>query len=207
MSKKILVLGGGDYLNLFAEHGDVTINIDELQECDLVVFTGGSDVSPAMYGEQRGMYTMFDPRRDVKEAHIFHTAAELGIPMAGICRGSQFLTVMNGGRLFQHVENHGLSGMHGIKTKDGEYYEVTSTHHQMMNPWPIGEDNFAWSDEVRSDVYMDGLNEDCQPPIVEPEVVWYPKTRSLAAQFHPEYMPRDSKGYHYYQQLVREYLL
>ena len=206
----IVVLGGGAYARLFAEHGNVRDYEDSLKGVNLVVFTGGADVWPGLYGEKTGRLTRCSLERDMLESSIFDEAVGRGIPMAGICRGAQFLTVKNGGKLFQHVYNHGIFGEHGIETNEGKVYEVTSTHHQMMNPWNMDAGDFevlAWSEIILSDKYFNGNDEEVQPPIVEPEVVWYPKTRSLAMQFHPEYMPKDSAGRNYCQQLVRDYLL
>ena len=95
----------------------------------LVVFTGGHDVTPAFYGEQANPQTGNLQARDVQEAAIFDKAVKLKKNIAGICRGSQFICAMSGGKLVQHVTNHG--GNHNVRTDDGRLIEVTSTrHHQ-----------------------------------------------------------------------------
>jgi gamma-glutamyl-gamma-aminobutyrate hydrolase PuuD len=71
---------------------------------------------------------------------------------------------------------------------------VTSTHHQMMIP------------EGRYDMLAWAFNRAFKEEL-EPEVVYYPDTRCLAVQYHPEYMPRNTAGWQYFQTLIKEYIL
>ena len=41
----------------------------------------------------------------------------------------------------------------------------------------------------------------------EPEAVYFPATKCLAVQFHPEYMNEDTGGYIYFQDLLKEFIL
>jgi len=66
-----------------------------------VVFTGGADVSPFMYGEKKLSVTCNDEHRDEQEKLFFERYTK--VPKVGICRGGQFLNVMNGGKMWQHV--------------------------------------------------------------------------------------------------------
>lgn len=52
----------------------------------------------------------------------------------------------------------------------------------------------------------DGSNlfTDCRV-VTEPEVVYYPDTKSLAVQCHPELMDSSSSGWQYFQSLLEEY--
>src|SRR5512138_3194140 len=102
---KIYVVGGAyGYGKLFQEHGwEVVIDLDE---ADIACFTGGEDVSPNYYGEQKHIRTYSNPLRDSVEKSIFNVFMEKEIPMLGICRGGQFLNCMSGGKMYQHVSNH-----------------------------------------------------------------------------------------------------
>jgi gamma-glutamyl-gamma-aminobutyrate hydrolase PuuD len=106
--------------------------VDEPDKADLVVFTGGADVNPNLYGvkEVHGM-TKFDKLRDDRDMVLYADCYLAGIPMLGICRGAQFLHVMNGGKLFQHTDSH--VGDHSmLDPKTGVVIaKVSSTHHQM----------------------------------------------------------------------------
>lgn len=106
-----------------------------LAHADLVQFTGGSDVTPSLYGQIPHMTTSFDKYRDAREIVVFNLALKYGIPMVGICRGGQFLNVMCGGDMFQDVDNHAITGTHDvIDCINGDVFQATSTHHQMMDP-------------------------------------------------------------------------
>lgn len=185
---KVFIVGGGyDYAEMFKKEGWEVIN--EMMLADLVQFTGGSDVSPFLYEENKHPQTGNDPKRDQKEEEIFNAAKEMGIPMAGICRGGQFLNVMNGGKMFQHVNNH-ASGPH-VASALGYVGKVlvTSTHHQMMIP-AIYEDNIVLMtarESTRrekmgkfSPMSENGEHEDV-------EAIYYPDNNCLCYQPHPEF--------------------
>jgi len=101
--KKVLIVGGDSIIaNMFSKRGwDVTTNTLD-PSIDLVQFTGGEDVTPSLYGEQAHAATSCNPARDDREAKIF-LSFKNKVPMAGICRGAQFLNVMNKGSMWQHV--------------------------------------------------------------------------------------------------------
>ena len=187
--------------------------MDNLSKADVALFTGGEDVTPSLYNQARGKFTQCNFIRDRREAELFGTCQDLGVMCLGICRGSQFLTVMSGGSLVQDVTGH--IGPHEVFTKGGRMYMMSSTHHQMMDPWTPHLNKvrpkfnvIAWS-EGRSKWYLDGENGDnkaFEERGIEPEIVWYPETQCLCIQPHPEIMDPNSKGVKYVQGLVREYL-
>jgi len=156
---------------------------------DLIVFTGGEDVSPSLYGEEIGKYTGCNMKRDETERNIFQ-GLRRHTPKLGICRGAQFLTVMNKGKLVQHVENHGQT--HDITIVGMGQYKMTSTHHQMMYPFNLKPSDYsllAWSTHYRSPVYLDGNNKQIEKSrdFLEPEIVYYHNSNSLCIQGHPEF--------------------
>lgn len=160
----------------------------------LILFTGGEDVNPKLYEEPTGKYTNYNERRDLIEQDIFHNLT-YSVPKLGICRGSQFLTVMCGGKLIQHVEGHAIGNVHPINViyneDEEEVVNITSTHHQMLFPFNLNDDSYeikAYSSYFRSSTYLNGKNEETKLPknFVEPEIVFYPKYNSLAIQGHPE---------------------
>ncbi|BCB87681.1 hypothetical protein Psuf_049940 [Phytohabitans suffuscus] len=76
---------------------------DVLDGLDGVVFTGGSDVDPALYGEPPHPTTKFRPLRDTAEMLLLRAAVAADVPLLGICRGMQLMAVAYGGRLHQHL--------------------------------------------------------------------------------------------------------
>lgn len=158
---------------------------------DLIIFTGGEDVSPSMYGELTGKFTHNNASRDAIEKNMFNYNSFLKIPKLGICRGAQFLTVSSGGRLIQHVTGHG-NITHRIQLEKGGILEIPSDHHQMMFPYNMHKSKYeiiGYSERHLSDTYLDGTNENIKLPnsFFEPEIVFYKYTNSLCIQSHPEW--------------------
>ena len=81
--------------------------LDVMARVDGLLLTGGPDVDPARYGEERGPFTQ-RPRvsRDEAELVALAAAQDLGIPILAICRGVQLLNVARGGTLHQHLPEH-----------------------------------------------------------------------------------------------------
>lgn len=183
-------------------------NIDRISSKSLILFEGGEDISPELYEEKsRVLNQQYNRHRDFFEREMFLRAIKVKAPMLGICRGSQFLTAMNGGKVIQHVNGH--IQYHMIETFDDALLSVTSTHHQMMNPFNLAHENYrliAWSTPKQSDVYLNGDNEQVAMP-VEPEIVWYPKTKCLCIQGHPEYLFKEDEFVIYSRKLIKQYLL
>lgn len=162
-----------------------------LKDADLVIFSGGTDISVKMYDEF-GMHActqMPDLERDRVETAIYHAAVAKKKTLIGICRGAQLLNVLNGGRLWQHVDKH-QNCKHDIIYVDerGDKYvlKVTSDHHQMMRPNLVQGRILGWAkcSTMRSTFSSDDPREKDQ---IDPEIVWYPGTKSLCYQPHPEW--------------------
>ena len=180
-----------DYLDLFNEQeGYEVVDGDDY---DLLCFTGGTDINPRLYGEWPDPHTQYPDRaRDLYEQDMFMDAYRRKIPMVGICRGAQFLHAMNGYKLHQHVDGH--HGNHMIYTEK-ETIMATSDHHQMMySPKPTDPaEVLAWS-------YITERSN------ADPEVVWYPPTRSLSHQPHPEWMDFYAPYRRYFFETIETYL-
>lgn len=80
-----------------------------------VVFTGGADLNPRMYGESPQGATGWSDLRDAQDMAIFQRCLELNIPIIGICRGFQFIAAMQGQKLIQDCGNN--SGVRPIFEK------------------------------------------------------------------------------------------
>jgi putative glutamine amidotransferase len=71
---------------------------------DGVLLTGGEDVDPALYAEDRHPATRnAEPGRDDLELAIARRALKDDLPMLAICRGIQVLNVAAGGSLLQDI--------------------------------------------------------------------------------------------------------
>lgn len=162
-----------------------------IDEADIVVFTGGTDVDPCLYGHEAHMSTDEpDVKRDGKEMEIFLKCREEGIPMLGVCRGAQFLHVMHGGALYQDVGGHNRK--HSIITTGGLIIpEVSSVHHQMIIPDPkLGIQILATSNVADYRTKWGGkkgIFEKTYDKKSDVEAFFYRSTCSLGIQGHPEY--------------------
>lgn len=205
--RKVFIVGGNnDYANWLIPIGfSITKNINE---CDLIFFTGGEDVSPQIYGEQNGQYTHFNERRDDKELQIFEDHPNKN--KLGVCRGGQFLTVANGYKLVQHSSH---PSWHNISTYDGQTLLASSTHHQqfLLNPnrnYRAREfDLIGWAENL-SGIHLNGKNKDYYFDIdyKEPEIVLFyndgNNSKSLAIQMHVEFFDLDHPTVKYMQNLI-----
>ena len=122
---------------------------DVLDLLDAMVFVGGDDVAPELYGADRHPRTgARHERRVAVELSLMRRALERDLPVLAICRGFQVLNVARGGTLVQHLDDHldgrphreddSTYGVHQITTDEGsrlraivgERATVHSHHHQ-----------------------------------------------------------------------------
>jgi putative glutamine amidotransferase len=82
-----------------------TDGIEEtLDRLDGLLFSGGSDLGPELYGQEAHPETNdIVPERDRAELALLRTALERDLPVLAVCRGSQVLNVALGGDLVQHL--------------------------------------------------------------------------------------------------------
>ena len=122
---------------------------ETLESLDGLIFSGGSDLDPELYGQEAHAETSDVTRkRDTAELALLEAALERDMPVLAICRGSQVLNVARGGDLVQHLpdvvgdEKHkhtpGTFADHDVSVEDGsrlasvlgERAPVKSHHHQ-----------------------------------------------------------------------------
>lgn len=182
-----------------------------LDEAEIIVFNGGEDIGTSIYGENpisRGI--PFDKSaRDQQEIEIFNAYVHPRVLKVGICRGAQLLNCLNGGTLWQDVDNHGRDHDMVILAT-GIILRATSTHHQMMRPNYDKAQLIAVSNESNRKY----AQLDTYPTVSYPddnndtEIVYYPDTNTLCIQGHPEYVPGNPFAnycvdliHHYYSEV------
>lgn len=203
MTRIYIAAGSGQYAALFRSQFGMDVVADHT-EADIICFTGGADVSAELYGDRQHKYTYNDSVRDRREAALFHYCVVESIPMVGICRGGQFLNVMSGGRMYQHVENH--THDHWLTDKrTGEQVFVSSTHHQMMLP---GDKALVLgiADQQGSREWYNGQIFERDQSNTDIEVLYYEHTKSLCFQPHPEFTGYPQMKA-WFKGLVEEFLL
>jgi len=178
-------------------------------DANILVFNGGSDIGTSIYGEKPIARSgpLRPSVRDYLEIELYERFPQTF--KIGICRGAQFLNCMNGGTLWQDVDNHGRDHMM-TDLRTGEKILVTSTHHQMMRPnykagKIIGVADEATRKVANPDVWDARGGVHYPDDHKDTEIVWYPGTRSLCVQGHPEYVPH-SRFARYFFELVSEFM-
>jgi len=99
---------------------------ETLAVLDGILFSGGSDLHPALYDAEAHPETQgVHEARDRAEMALLAAALERDMPVLAVCRGSQVLNVARGGDLVQHLPE--VLGHEEHKHTPGEYsdHEVT----------------------------------------------------------------------------------
>lgn len=197
MSKIFIENPTGQMKAMFEDWGHTVVALHT--DADLIVFEGGTDVSPALYGEAKGDRTQTpDTVRDMHCVFLWNYAVNNNIPVVGVCRGAQFITVMQGGKLVQHMDYH-KNPVHKVffdpaacdsTEPESMEMEVTSDHHQAMLPV---EDYYIMAkseDDVVEITYYDEHNH-----------------RQLAVQGHPEWTDKKHEFQKWFMEFINEWML
>jgi putative glutamine amidotransferase len=180
---------------------------------DVILYGGGVDINPRLYGEKplETTQTPF-PLRDGMEIHCYQWSQWIADKPAwnvGICRGMQLLTVLNGGKLAQHIEGHDVASddkatpviTHqveylGANKKDTYGTVVNSFHHQMIKPPANGKEKHNPYQLLAQTIGV--LN--------DPEAIYFPKTLSLGVQWHPEWS-EEGGSWRLFKRIMDDYIL
>lgn len=203
MKCKVYVEDGDDGIKMMFHNQGYQI-VNDVNDAELICFSGGADVSPMLYDAVKHPRTHSQPIRDEICANIYHSFPD--VPFVGICRGAQFLNVMNGGEMWQHVEGHAIRGTHMAKdVSDGKKYQVTSTHHQMMIPSSHAE--IIMTAEVSSRREFEyPADTNYRSELDDIEVLYYEDTKCLCFQPHPEYVNPEHECQKFFFLLLDQYL-
>lgn len=68
-----------------------------------LIISGGDDIHPENYGDPEKEESRYDPARDKLEMDILEQYLDSGIPILGICRGSQLLNIVANGSLYADI--------------------------------------------------------------------------------------------------------
>jgi gamma-glutamyl-gamma-aminobutyrate hydrolase PuuD len=137
-----------------------------VERLDGLIFSGGADVEPSLYGEEPHEETSApQPHRDRFEFALMRAAIDADLPFLAIGRGMQALNVIREGSLIQHLpdvvggHSHlpapGRMGRHSVQISVasvlgktlGDHAEVASGHHQAVRRLGKGLSTVAWADD------------------------------------------------------------
>lgn len=129
-------LVANDYIEAVEEAGgiplilpitkEIKLILKFIEKLDGVLFTGGTDIDPQLYGEYpRFGLEYIDPIRDAHEIALAkHVLFKTEIPILGICRGLQLLNVVAGGTLYQDIKEERPKSINHTLTKVVKYQPV-----------------------------------------------------------------------------------
>ena len=175
---------------------------ETLDALDALLFSGGSDLDPTVYGAEPHPATGgVRPERDRAELALMEAALSRDLPILAVCRGMEVLNVAKGGDLVQHVpdvvgnERHrhtpGVFADHDVDLRDGSRLErvlgdrapVKSHHHQ-----GVGRIGDGLVEVARAD---DGIVEGIEDPS---------RRFALGVLWHPE----EGEDFALFRELVEE---
>lgn len=168
------------------------------------IFWGGADIDPSFYNRERSaMCGRSNIEKDTQDRALMKERIKQGVPIIGICRGAQLLNVVNGGILVQHIDGHAIGKEHFCtEVATNEVMSVSSTHHQMMIAHQDGQILFK-DYTLTNGMHWDNVDEKYIYKYVT-EVVYYPKTKSLCIQPHPEWMNQNSPFVHWINNFIKK---
>ena len=180
---------------------------ETLDVLDGLLFSGGSDLDPEIYGQKAHAETDgVVPERDRAEIALLQAALERDMPVLAVCRGSQVLNVARGGDLVQHLPDmvgdekhkhtpgvfadHDVDLVSGTRVQQilGDHAPVKSHHHQGYGR--LGE---GLREAARAD---DGTIEALEDPSLRFAlgVLWHPEAGEDFALF--EALVEEARAYH-----------
>ncbi len=186
-----------NYCQMVVDAGGVPVIIPTVADVealapllDGVLIPGGNDIDPSHFGQElHPSATLQDPSRWDAESRLYK-ALPSEAPVFGICYGSQFINVMHGGTLNQHIpdelKHHEHEGgtLQSYSVADGSHFghvvgqsEVSgkSFHHQAI-------------DKVGDGLNVVAHHEDGTIEAIEGEG----RRWLIAVQWHPERTPDDA---------------
>jgi len=176
----------------------VPLEKDKYPEYDLVIFPGGGDIHPKLYGEDlsnqcSGVSTV----RDDREINVLEDIVKTGrikCPLVfGACRGLQILNAYFGGSLYQDLQEKRHNGHHEINWETdanvgalAQLRIANSLHHQGIK---IPAENARI------------LGREPKTGVVEMAEFAHETVQIFASQFHPEFF-RDEKREWFFDALL-----
>lgn len=191
-------------------------NVEDIAACDGFVLTGGIDVEPSIFGgaqEYPHRPESFLPERDAFEKLIYAHAKKEKIPVLGICRGMQYINILEGGKVYDDIgedanavhKKAAEDKVHSVSlSKDSLLYEITaqeqglvnSAHHQAVNPDHLGENLMISAYSEAGDGIIEALE-------------YKDKSNSgfmIGVQWHPERM-KEKESNPFSQKIKEQFII
>ena len=172
-------------------------NATDVELCDGILFSGGEDVHPALYGkpefvQEYGLKEII-PARDQFEYEVIEKALENKKPVLGICRGLQLINVYLGGTLLPDIPTISGSTVHGKISGQDQIHDIRVENFSMLHDisgLEKGQVNSAHHQGVDRPAGNLKVTAFSEPSFVEAMEWKNPPDKSwlLMVQWHPERM-------------------
>ena len=167
-------------------HGFVDDIEPLLDRLDGLLFSGGPDLDPATYGQERHplLGPNVDRAGDEYELRMHRAARERDLPVLAICRGLQAMNVSRGGTLHQHLLNHRQTPLPPHEPTHAVAVAAGSPLHRITSRRRLAVNSFH---HQAIDRLGEGLEVIATAPDGTIEAVYDPRARfHLAVQWHAE---------------------
>ena len=181
-----------------------------VSNCDGFIFTGGGDVDPSRYGEER-IPECDEPsfERDEFELRFFSVVLESRKPVLAICRGFQVLNIAFGGTLWQDIPSqvkntyqHQPSPLEmiGERTHNAVVIQNTKLHSILnTNKLKVNSMHHQAVKELGMGLTLSAVSTDGIPEGFE--LTGHPFL--VAVQWHPEWLFPQEDSYALFSALIR----
>ena len=204
------VKGSGANYRILKWSTDEQVMNEYVSNCDGFIFTGGGDVDPSRYGEER-IPECEEPsfERDEFELRFFSVVLESRKPMLAICRGFQVLNIAFGGTLWQDIPSQVKSTyqhqpspleMIGERTHNAVVIQNTKLHSILnTNKLKVNSMHHQAVKELGMGLTLSAVSTDGIPEGFE--LTGHPFL--VAVQWHPEWLFPQEDSYALFSALIR----
>ncbi len=124
-----------------------SLSMGDLASCQALLFPGGGDINPELFGEKNLGSRNIDTELDILQLRAFQYGLEQKLPILGICKGMQLINVALGGTIIQdlptaHIHTSSecdlyhdtsVSPYSSLHALYGDSIKVNSRHHQAIS--------------------------------------------------------------------------
>lgn len=195
-----------NYAQVVVDHGGIPLLIPPMADpvavaalIDGWLIPGGDDIDPKHYGQElHEKAKLQDPARYEMDAALYACIPD-DLPIFGICYGSQFLNVVRGGSLNQHLEGY-ESHTSGV----AEVYEVEpeSKLSEIAGDLPLAGKTFHHQgmDRVGENLRVTARAHDGTIEALEAT----DRSWLVGVQWHPERTPEDEATQRIFDRFIAE---
>lgn len=167
-----------------------------LEQINGLLLPGGGDIDPGRYSQERhGTVKNVSRSRDALEIQLCQKALKADIPVFGICRGIQVMSIATGGSLYQDIKDVYSQDALTHKIREGDFqHKIKVKSHSRLNE--IVDENSILVNSAHHqavDMIGEGFVKTAHTEDGIVEAMEIPSRRFvIGVQYHPERMLKES---------------